>query len=215
VGSNFVPYTANNVALGLNYIGFIQPDLKLTLSLTGVFASARPEVSTPAPGGSLGRKRVQSVALGGVINYHSFAFGAEYATCGRSMQLATSRLAVSPGGALAPLNYNAKEAQAPRWWNVGASYLYKQTKFALGYLQSSRKTGFGNTATAKVVNVSVTYQRQPGLDIYVEGFNVKTTNDKALYEGKLRAQNLPTGKSVSIIKNQKANVLVVGMKVSF
>jgi predicted porin len=99
---------------------------------------------------------------------------------------------------------------------VGASYLYHQTKFAAGFLRSTRKTGFGNTARGAVYNLSVTYQQQPGLDFYVEGFRINTKNSAALYEAQLQAQSIATGSKVEKIRtDQKANVVVLGMKVSF
>lgn len=215
-----VPYTVNNFEGGISYIGFLQPDLRLNLSITGVLGQARPERTDFNAGQSLYRNASRSIAFGGVLNYKNFAFGGEYAYCGRSMQLSADRLAVTPApgnAAYPPLNYTARTATAPRWYNLGASYIYQKTKFAAGFMSSWRKTGFADIkAKGKIYNLSVTYQKLPGLDFYVEGFKINTKNDAALYEGKLIAQSLPTRvTTVPNITNQKANVVVLGMKVSF
>jgi len=211
-GTSAKLYSTQHLAYGLNYVDFVMPDLKLSLSVTGLTSKTQPYNRSLA---NSALRPMSSVAFGGVLSYRSFSFGAEYVTSGKSGQFAVSRAGINPGFGMPALNYDARQAQGPRWFDVGVSYMYKQTKFAAGYLGSSRRTGFGpQKARGDVYNVSVTYQPQPGLDFYVEGFRINTRNPYALYEGQLQAS--VSGARVEKIRtNQKANVVVMGMKVSF
>ncbi len=209
------PYSVDNFAVGLTYVGFLTPSLKLSTSLTGVMAKSKAEIHDRRE--QLKRRNIRSWALGTILSYKNFSLAGEYADCGKSAQFSNSTPGVNPIGVLGnlnPLDYNASTATAPKFFDVALSYIYNQTKFAVGYLQSNRKTGFGTIkATAKVWNASITQQIATGLKVYVEGFRYDTKNDAADYETKLLATNL--NKGISGVGNQKANVIILGMKASF
>jgi hypothetical protein len=214
-GGHGNPYSVNNIAVGLSYVGFLTPSLKLSTSLTGVMAKSKAEIHDRRE--ELKRRNIRSWALGTILSYKNFSLAGEYADCGKSGQFSNDALGVNPlgiSGNLNPLNYNAATATAPKFFDVAFSYIYNQTKFAVGYLQSHRKTGFSNIkATAKVWNASITQQVATGLKVYLEGFRYDTKNDAVDYEAKLLTSNLR--KTTAAVGNQKANVIILGMKASF
>ncbi len=215
--NGFVPYTVGNFAAGLQWMRALTPEIELRFSATALSAQAKPEKVLNST--NLERNRVRSWALGGILSYGDFSLATSYGRSGKSLQFARDQAGITPPqiagqGVMGPLNYNSSQATGPQWFDIGVRYILQKTRFALGYYQSRRKTGFDAKARASIWNASITQQIQPGLEVYVEGYRVKTTNPRAAYEGKMVARNLQNG-SIPVTLDNRANILITGVKASF
>jgi len=224
--SSTTPGTSENLAMTMDYLTYIGQDLKLKLSGTWITANARTE----APGAefvadSMARNKVNSWALGGVLEYKNLSFAAEYQNGGKSLQFSNdgtldgAKITLPDGATAAkvpgfPLAYTASKAKAPQQFNVGVRWVQAPYKFSAIYMQSWRKTGFGDaSAKAKILNLSVTRNIAPGLDVYLSGFDIKTTNPSANSEAILQSQN--GNLKVPAVTDNKGKILIAGVKTNF
>ncbi|MGL5784111.1 MAG: porin [Alphaproteobacteria bacterium] len=211
-----VPFDRNSISVGLNYMRELQNGLKLSFSLTGIAGTTRPEKKATTAG-LLDRENTRAWAVGGVVEYKNFSFGAEYMRGGKSNQLKTDVLGVDPYPTTAsvPLNYVASKARAADMFNVGVSYAFTpDTKVSLGYYHSERKTGFENhKAKGDVFAGGVEHKVAEGLVVYGEYANHNLKNPSALYEARMLHDAL--GGSVKAVKNQRANTVILGTKIQF
>ncbi|MGL4426414.1 MAG: porin [Alphaproteobacteria bacterium] len=213
-----VPFDRNSISAGLNYMRELQNGLKLSLSLTGIAGTTRPERKAVA-GQFLDRENTRAWAVGGVVEYKNFSFGAEYMRGGKSNQLKTDVAGVDPYPATpalsAPLNYVASKARAADMFNLGVSYAFTpDTKVSLGYYHSERKTGFENhKAKGDVFAGGVEHKVAEGLVVYGEYANHNLKNPSALYEARMLSNAL--GGAVKGVKNQRANTVILGTRIQF
>lgn len=217
------PYERNSFSAGLNYVQNFDNGLAVSLSLTGLAGETQPERPNPSVGQSLQRNQTRAGAIGGLFEYDKFSLGLQYIDSGKSGQFTTNRQAVNPGQGGLPLDYVASNARAAQVFDVGVGYNYTPlTKFSLGYLTSSRKTGFANyKARGTVLTAGVQHKMAEGFVVYLEGANHSLKNPASPYEARLRAQSLnPIGASAAVIignvsPSQRANSVILGTKIQF
>ena len=214
-------YNKNVVEVGINYVQFITDDLQLSLSLTGLTGASYPlyEQGSSAPQ-KLEFNRTQTFAIGGILEWNDLSFGLSYHNCLKTGQLKHDQTVTPPtvsGESFSALDYKASNAEGPRYVIAGASYIMGDTKLAVGYYHSQRRTGFsGKSAIGNIYNASITYQIQPGLATYVAGNYAITKNPASFYEGTLLATRLSDAtKASAVIDNKNAKVLIVGLKLNF
>lgn len=116
------PFTKNNFEGSLNYIHKCAHDLTMKMSLSGVYAKAQ-RGSTEGPAG-FPRHDAKSYAIGTVIEYKNFAFGAEFIDNGRA--LARKDL----------IGQNAGQV-----YSTGMSLALGKNTYSFGYLHSTRSLG--------------------------------------------------------------------------
>lgn len=216
------PFERNAFAVGLNYVKPFN-DLKVSLSLTGRTGNIRPERPYASPNQSLQRHRTQVIAIGGLFEYQGWQLGAQYIWSGKSGQFVGGRVGLNPGVAGLPnLDYIASNATAANVFDVGLGYTHGDMSYSIGYLNSTRKTGFLNyKATANIVTIGGQYNITDGFVAYVEGANYNIKSPAAPYELRLRAQSLnPTAQSGAVIvgnagTSQRANAVLLGTKIQF
>jgi len=224
--SSTTPGTSENLAMTIDYLTYIAQDLKLKLSGTWITANARTEgPAVKTTNFSMARNKGDSLAFGGVLEYKKFSFAAEYQNGGKSLQFSNDRTLdgatiTLPDGTTAdqapgfPLDYTASKAKAPQQFNVGVRWVQAPYKFSAIYMQSWRKTGFGDaSAKAKILNLSVTRNIAPGLDVYLSGFDIKTKNPSANSEAILQSQN--GNLKVPAVTDNKGKILIAGVKTNF
>ena len=205
-------------AFGLNYVDFLTSEAKLSLSVTGV--TGRPATTQTTPRGEdLYFHPTNGVMVGGVLALSKVSLGAEIGWMDRTAAL-KGNYPVSPPSLKAEF-YEGDQARAPIFWDVGMSVLLTDsTKLAFGYYYSTRKTGFalGGTpskAITHIGNASLTYEFQPGAQIYLEGFYHLTKNPAALYDACLQVEYVSKIDSKGCVEDQRALTALVGMKLSF
>jgi hypothetical protein len=213
-GNSF--YDKNLLEAGLNYEAFLDTNLQLSLSLTGGFGGTRPYYKADTAGPGLDVYKTRFFSVGGILEWDDFSFAISYTNCLRTGQFKTDLDSVQPEG-MDALNYKASEAKAPQYIIVGASYLMGDTKFSLGYFRSWNKTGFnGQQARGNVYNASITYQIQPGVQTFIEGFYHDLKNPSAMYAGQMLAQRAKSDESLPpVIGDQRAKTVLIGIKISF
>jgi Gram-negative porin len=212
-----VPFDRNSIAVGLNYMKELPNGLKLSFSLTGIAGTTRPEKRTTlALAGRLDRENTRAWAVGGVVEYKKFSFGAEYMSGGKSNQFKMDVAGVDPFpiAATAPLDYVASKARAANVFNVGIGYACTPTTtMSVGYYHSSQRTGFADhKATGDVVAAGLEHKPDEGLTVYVEWANHNLKNPSALYQARMSGEALGAAKGV---QNQRANTVILGTKIQF
>lgn len=215
------PFERAAVAAGINYVQSFNDDLQLSLSLTGRTGKVRPERPFAAPNQSLLRYSTKVWAVGGVLEYKGLQLGLQYVCNGNSAQFVANRQAVNPGQPGLPnMDYVASQARAADVFDVGLGYTHGKMQYSVGWLTSSRKTGFaGYKATANVVAAGVQYTITDGFVGYIEGANFNLKNPASPYEMRLTAQSL-TRTAAALIggnvgRTQRASALIAGTKVKF
>ena len=211
-------FDRNSIALGLNYIRKFN-DFELKFSVTGIAGTTRPEKEASVAG-ALDRENTRALAVGGVVEYKGFSFGAEYIWAGKSHQFKTPVTDVDPGKlpdgtVLTPISYEPGKARAANVFNVGASYAFSScTTASVGYYHSYRKTGFADhKATADTFSGGVEHKISEGFTTYIEYAHHNLKNPSAFYEAKMQANAL--GGSAKAVPNNRSNTVILGTKIQF
>lgn len=162
-----------------------------------------------------------SWTAGGRLNLHnrfSFAFGC--IDQGVSGKLKTDHSVDPLSDSLPVVRYVAKNATGAFIWNAGLRVGLtsdNKTKASLGYLESSRHTGFQNhKATAQVVSLGVERMALDKISVYAEYIHETLKNNASLYEAKLCHRF--KGKDLSFVSSpskQQNNIAIVGVKFVF
>jgi len=212
----------NFLAFGLNFVDFVSDDVKLSLSLTAVTGKALPADKVNA---NVGFYNAQGWATGMVIDIGSWGIGYEYGTQGRTGMIRGDFAGVVPpsvnGVTFAARDYQSKRATGQNFVDAALSYLFESNiKVAAGYYHSWRRTGFKRggsdiKATSHIWNASVTHQPSSGLQIYLEGFLHNCKNPAAVYEQAHILARLASKKDVSVVGDQKAKTIVLGLRATF
>jgi outer membrane protein OmpU len=214
------PFAHDLFELGLNYKNKFDNGLGLAVSLTGLLGQVS---ETPLKEGddtyTVKRHSIEGWALGVLLDYAGFSFGAEYMENGKSME---AKKTVVTGAA--PAEYTWSGNKAPVVWSVALGYQWGANGVALGYLNTSHKLGKTTDAANAVTDhgkanvdvISVTYDRKiaPGLTAYVDAthFNYKTSlvDDAAAATYRNRS-----GNPEKAVPTNKGHAVVMGIKAKF
>lgn len=201
VNNNTVlPFTKNNFEGALNYIHKCCNDVMLKMSLSGVIAKAKRGSNTTA---AFSRHDAKSYAIGAVLEFKNFSWGAEFIDNGRSL----ARKDI--------VGQNAGQV-----YSTGFAYAYGRNTYSFGYLHSTRSLGqityqnntINPSAKAHVFNLAVERKVAPGLKVYAEG----TRYSFQTHQAWVNQQNTtPQFNKDSGIGNSQGTVLMAGGKVTF
>lgn len=198
------PFDTDNIASGVNFIHKFANGFEMALSGTSIFAAkTHPEYL-----GAYKRKQTASFAFGGTLNYADIGFGAEYGNNGKSHEI-----------------QDQHKANAGEFIDFGLSYTWGATKFSTGYYYGWRNSlGGGLTpdtftrkkAKTQAVSGAIDHKLAPGFGVYLEYAHYHMKNGAAIAEAnRINAQLKPAGQFVSPVKNNNANVFVLGSRIVF
>ncbi len=196
------PFTTDNIANGINFIHTFTNGFEMALSATSIFGKAHSEFRDALP-----RKNVASYAFGGTFSYADVGFSMEYANNNRSFQF-------KEGG---------RKSNGGQFLDFGLSYKWGATKFSGGYYYAWRKALAGGTTTglstrkAKTngVTAAIDHKLAPGLGVYFEYANLQMKNPAATAEGDRVNAVLGSCGYIGPVKNNHANVFIIGSRLVF
>jgi len=207
--NNRTAFDVNQTAYGVNYMNTFANGVDLKVSATGLFGQTKAGIGNPVSfitsSGALGTSaeahNTKAYALGGLVGYKGWQFGAEFIDNDKTH---------APTAALG--------SDAGQLYSAALGYTFGNDTFTGGYLHGTRKVGAG-FRKAKTNVYSMTWDKKlaPGLSVYAEGnlFDMKADRAYITAVQANAAQFIKDGTTNSVPGNNRGHVVIVGSKIKF
>lgn len=202
-------FDVNQSAYGVNYMNTFANGVDVKVSATGLFGQTKGgrgnTLSFVRKDGTVGTSsaahKTKAYALGGLLGYKGWQFGAEFMDNDKS-QMPTAALGSDAG----------------KLYSGALGYTIGNDTFTGGYLHGTRKVGAGFRKTKTNV-YSVTWDKKlaPGLSVYAEGnlFDMKTDRAYITAVKANAAALIDNGTAANVVGNNRGHVVIVGSKIKF
>jgi predicted porin len=205
------PFGRNNIAVGLGFHKELG-DLDVKWSLTGIFdKSYLPNTNDTTKTYYL--TSVHDTAayhVGIVLGYQKIQFGGGFVYNGRS-RVPTNSDTKAGGLSLG----NSWQGDAGKSWNLGVGYDFGNSRVAVAYQQTFRKTDAISSARSNIGSATYNITPWQGMSFYAEVDYVNTTTNAASVALAQSFNDKLSKDHAKVISNNRAMIGLVGVKLSF